>query len=260
MAAARALGLLDVTVRYKVAPGISIDVPVSRADNAWDEHDLWNYENEFIGSMVKAARTMPEPVHLIDGGADIGVFSVKMAAQCPRISKILAFEPNKRAHSTLATNIARLPVAGHAVNAALGDFSGRGRLEAHPLDPSDHAKYVVAAPDGDIPVVRVDDLGFGSNESLILKLDVEGWELAAIRGALDTLKRVRACVVAFEGLPRITARTGVDPIECIKLLQSVREWAFHISELPDFDLKTDKRVFEQVRGPNSIMIVGIAAE
>jgi FkbM family methyltransferase len=258
IAAARALGLLDVVVRYKIAPGVTFDVPVSRSDNAWDEHDLWHYESEFIRSMVKATRTMPEPVHLIDGGADIGFFSVMMAAQSPRIGKILAFEPNTRAYPTLATNIARLPVTGHALNAALGEFSGRGRLEAHPSDPSDHARYIVAAPDGDIPVVRIDDLGIGHGESLVLKLDVEGWELAAIRGALGTLKRVRACVVAFEGLPRVTARTGVDPIECIRLLQSVRAWSFHISELPGFDLRTDQRVFEQVRGPNSIMIVGIA--
>ena len=75
------------------------------------------------------------------------------------------------------------PIVRHA---AVADFAGRGRMDSPDWDPSDHARYLVPADDGDVDVLRVDDLPVEPGAPVVLKIDVEGGELAVLRGARET--------------------------------------------------------------------------
>jgi FkbM family methyltransferase len=159
---------------------------------------------------------------------------------------VLAFEPNPAAFPILAGNLARLPVPAEAVKAAVHDFTGAGELRTPGYNVTDHAKYLVPHPEGDVSVVRLDEVDLPPLRSLVLKIDVEGAEPAVIRGARAILAGVSRFVVTFEAHPDVAARTGVDPVACLRLLEEIAPiWAYPSND-PARKLAADRPFFDQV--------------
>jgi len=244
--AAHRLGLLNCVVRYPIAGLLTVDVPLYRPDNWWDLEQVLSYEAPLIDTFVAAARKKPAPLRLVDCGAEIGLFSVLMAARLPEIEQVTAIEPDPAAFEILKTNIERLPMSGDARLAAVGETAGRGRLCLPEGLASEHTQFVVTDEGGPVAIERIDDLGLPRDGTLLLKLDVEGAELAALRGARQTLSEVSDFVVAIEAHSHVAGRTGIDPIECLRLLQSIRPCEFRIAERPDVRISTERDFFEQV--------------
>jgi FkbM family methyltransferase len=120
-----------------------------------------------------------------------------LLSKCPSIHRILAFEPNQDGYSFLKLNLARLPFPSEAIPKALADFKGYGDLEMPLTDivytvrdaPPDYAaRFFKSSPQGPIPVTTIDSLEISPSESLVVKLDIEGGELAALRGAARTVQ------------------------------------------------------------------------
>jgi FkbM family methyltransferase len=242
---ARRLGLLEKVVRVPI-PGGSLDVPLYRECNEWwDESYVSSYEAAFVATLAAAATSLPQPVELIDCGADIGIFSALFAARFPRLRRITAFEPNGDALPLLTSNLRRLPAASAVRQAGVSDFRGRGRLETSPLDPTDSAKFIVRDADGQIAVERVDDLGI-ADASVVLKIDVEGGEIDVLRGALETLRNAPGFAVGFEAHRDVVGRTGVDPCACIRLLQSIRPVGIEVAEEHGRRIDPARPFFDQV--------------
>jgi hypothetical protein len=109
-----------------------------------------------------------------------------------------------------------------------------------------HTQYFLQpAVDGPITVTTIDSLADKISENLALKLDLEGGELAALRGASRTISEAANVVVAIEAHPDVTARTGIDPVECLRFLASLRPFRFSVSET-GFPLDPAIPVFEQI--------------
>lgn len=130
----------------------------------------------------------------IDGGAHAGLWSRALSA---RFERVIAVEPAADTFEALTANMRTFGCANvEARNVALGARPGYVCLTLDAVNEERQntgARYV--QPDGDIPMVAIDDwqlddLGF-------LKLDVEGSEFAALLGARQTLARCRP-VVLFE--------------------------------------------------------------
>jgi FkbM family methyltransferase len=243
----RRLGMLDRVVRYRIADDMTLDVPISRPENAGARADVFRYQTEMIDDLVATVTSMSGPVTFIDCGADIGLVSVLVAARCPdRVEAILAIEPNEAARRILDVNLRRLPCATRAYGAAVSDFNGRGKLAAPPYDSSDHALYLVPAADGDVDVITVDDLPIPPRRAIVMKLDVEGAEHAALRGAKQTLLGAAEFAVSLEAHPRVTERTGIDPIEVVRFLEGLRPCSVRTSEFPDIRISTAQPFFSQV--------------
>jgi FkbM family methyltransferase len=245
LATARKLGWLDMVVRYPLSDRISLDVPLYRDENLWNEHDLHAYEAESIDLLAAQVSRRPEPVTLLDCGADIGLFSALLAARCPEIARVVAFEPNPEAFRLLAGNVRRLP-AGECHEMAVSDFTGRAELQSPRPGTGDHARFIVPSPQGDVEVIRIDDLKVDPRHGLLLKIDVEGAELGVLRGAVRTLSSAPWFVVIFEAHPEVVRRTGIDPTECMRLLSSVRGCRFQVAEAPEASPREDRPFFEQV--------------
>ncbi len=70
---------------------------------------------------------------------------------------------------------------------------------------------------GDIPTIRIDDLELP--DLAFFKLDIEGYEARALRGAEQTLLRFKPLVM-FEDKPKKSAHFG-DPRESHEFLESL---------------------------------------
>ena len=240
-------GMMERNVVYKIDRKISVVIPMhlSFSYKFFDSHVLANYEKEVVTAIAAEAGSLPAPVTYVDCGADIGLFAGLVAARTPCLSQIIAFEPNPTVREYLARNLAGLSVPSQINHVAVSDFNGSGILRSPSNSKSVHARFLEPAPDGDIAVRTIDSFHLAVPGGLILKIDVEGGELNVIKGALETLRRAPEFAVVFEAHPDVIRRTGLDPMECIRLLGTVRDCRAHICELPSISLDINRDYLEQ---------------
>ena len=157
---------------------------------------------------------------VFDVGAHVGEYTLLAAA---RSATVHSFEPNPANAALLRANVASNALANVTVHeCAVSDRECQVRFLAH-RDPSlsalwterqTHAGYseitVRAIPLDSVTVPRID----------VIKIDVEGAELAVLRGARAILARPpeTAPVVVFEFAPGNYARFGCAPRDVLNLL------------------------------------------
>lgn len=130
----------------------------------------------------------------VDGGAHVGLVSYQVAALCPPVS-IHAFEPHLAVAAAHERNGELNPDA-RVMLCRTGLSSRDGTLS---FDPGTHA-----LGDGslEVPVVRLDGYldDHGVERVDVLKLDVEGHEFDALRGAEQSLRSGRIRAVTLEAM------------------------------------------------------------
>ena len=163
---------------------------------AWDEFmvsivpDDGRYQHENLEAAVaRCARRRT----VIDGGAHVGMWSRTFAGLFDRV---IAFEPSPDTFACLRYNVRAENV--ELRNQALGAKPGKVHMtlagfEGTLREKNSGARYV--AKGGDIDRVTVDSLGLDDLD--LLKMDIEGSEVEALRGARNTLLRCKP-VVLFE--------------------------------------------------------------
>lgn len=153
----------------------------------------------------------------IDGGAHIGTWSKVMAE---KFGKVIAVEPSADTFEALAWNLAQAGIDNVDIKkVALGDAPGTVRMDLT-ADQAERANTGArfTQPGGTIPVETIDSwnlpsLGF-------LKLDIEGSEFVALRGAVQTLKRCKP-IVLFENKFLWTRNFGLPKNVVAKLLEGI---------------------------------------
>jgi len=232
-----ARGVLDVVVNYPLGTFV-FGVPLWR--NPMELRDLVHYESALINLFCSRISRMTDGV-LFDCGADIGIFSSAICARSEAISNVIAFEPNGDAFPFLEKNMAGLPVAAQAFGCAVANFVGTGKLESPGYDRDHTARFLVPG-DGPISVTTIDTFrNFG--RSIAIKIDVEGGEMEVLRGASETIGSARSCVIAIEAHPQVAGRTGLDPVECLRFLESIRPFQFSVAETGE-NVSTDRPVLK----------------
>jgi len=137
----------------------------------------------------------------VDVGANRGVYTYHLARAVGQEGSVIAYEPQPdlaayvRAGMARARNVTVRPVA-------LGDRAGSARLTIPLRDGRPEPGWATLRTEPnepglvyDVPVVTLDGELAGRDVSFI-KIDVEGYELATLRGALATLRRSRPVVLA----------------------------------------------------------------
>lgn len=252
LAIAERRGWLNKVVRYRLSSAIAFDVPIFRPDNRWDATDVVEYDPLLIDDLSRAVRDAVNPPVFVDCGADIGIVTVLVVANIPRLRRAVAIEPNSEAYEFLEINVSRLPIDAQALHAAVANFDGRGELCSPSYAPSDHSKYLVPASVGDVSVIRIDDLGIEANASVILKLDLEGGEGPALLGAAETLRRAAEFTVVFEAHPAVVRRTGEEPIDIIRFINSIRPCVVTVCDVPGLQVDLDTPLFSQIDSPRTM--------
>lgn len=153
----------------------------------------------------------------VDGGAHVGSWTIELAAH---FDHVLAFEPAPDTYAALLRNLFDRSVDPGCVDTystGLGRYYGVSGLGIDRKWPG-NSGGVYLDPAGTGPAVSVGPLdAFALQELDFLKLDVEGAELDALRGAERTIRRCRP-VIMVELKDRLLARRGTSSAETIAYL------------------------------------------
>lgn len=150
---------------------------------------------------------------VLDVGANVGAWSAALLLATPS-AQVYQFEPSAAAFAKLEGRFVGDDRA-HQVHAALGQHIGSARLWADAPGSGLGSLYnrrmdhfgINFTHFEEVPLQTLDSWRLSNQvDPSLLKLDVEGHELAVLRGASETLKSV--CVVQFEfGGCNIDSRT-----------------------------------------------------
>lgn len=160
--------------------------------------DIFTLDEILLQQQYRLRSSIPQRPTIIDAGANIGVAAVWLLAQYPG-AEIHAFEPDPENHRLLSANLAHNSSA-RSVQAAVA--SEDGRLTLH-LAPHGAEHSIVAHSSGG-QSIQVDAIALGPylerhgiQRVDLLKLDVEGSELDALRGLGDRIESVSVIVGEF---------------------------------------------------------------
>jgi FkbM family methyltransferase len=150
----------------------------------------------------------------VDVGANIGYFTMAMAGAVGRTGHVLAYEPEPSNLAILKANVERASELGlrvEAIEAAVSDHSGVVKLVIGP-ESTLHQTFDPSHDCGgghDVTSVRLDDdlpaRGVGGPIKL-MKIDVEGHELAVLQGVEGMLRSGRVAALVVEVTPGDVAR------------------------------------------------------
>ena len=140
----------------------------------------------------------------IDGGANQGIFTCAFAAAVGSKGHVYAFEPQSYAVSCISRNIRLNSMTNVTVfEGAISDVPGDIFLV---MDHGPVAAFTTLQPQGrnmtQVKALAIDDLVHSNKMSDVqfIKLDVEGAELRAVRGARSMIQRAkpRICIEAWD--------------------------------------------------------------
>jgi len=186
-----------------------------------------------LNNIFAIVDTLPADAVIVDGGANIGFFTVPVAHRTQgRGTRIISFEPQRQLFQALGGSLA---INGYQHvylhNCGLGAEPGIAQLPA--------VDYSVAQDFGTVSLsdnTTVAEDGWMNNRVVditsidamtlprldFFKLDVEGYEIPALTGALETIKKYRPWIWVEYFI------TGVDPIK--QALASIDNYEFFIMD------------------------------
>ncbi|WP_043879765.1 FkbM family methyltransferase [Azorhizobium caulinodans] len=169
----------------------------------------------------------------IDVGANIGLFTVKMA---PTAGRVVAVEPGSTAGSLLADNVALNHFSNVAiVRKALSDSVGVASLHHNPLGNDPQAFSLVSdgsdAETEQVPITTLDVMVTEQRLARVdcIKIDVEGAEGQVIAGGMDTLRAYHPAVIFEMNCPTLL-KAGGDPAAAWNALQGLGYRFFRLAE------------------------------
>jgi len=189
----------------------------------------------------------------IDGGANIGVYSLLSAGVVGPRGRVDAFEPDPLAAKRLRENVVLNQLSNVVVHeAAIGDRPGKARF-TQGWDVSNRmvSQNQPVQEAIEFNAVRLDDALQPGARYMIGKLDLEGAELAALRGAVSHLQTANPPVWMFEGFEHQLAKLGDSRRDLLSIL-SARGFAFFLFDALQHELVV---VDDPLRGPQNLIAI-----
>jgi FkbM family methyltransferase len=177
------------------------------------------------------------PAVILDGGAFKGLWSKQAASLFPAAQMILV-EPNPFVQEIIRSNVAGIVPAPVIMNCALGEAPARGQLNIWrdaESDPGASLLEHVSGKAGQIVDVEVETLdNIAERLGLVpdlLKLDLQGGELAALKGGTRVLRQAEMAIIEFGCLEAYVDRTT--PRQLLDLMYESDYCLYDIASLND---------------------------
>ena len=184
-----------------------------------------------LANIFAIVDTLPADAVIVDGGANAGFFTIPVAHRTQgRGTRIISFEPQRQLFQALGGSLA-LNEYRHVYlhNCGLGAEPGIAQLPevdysiAQDFGTVSLSDKTTVAEDGwmadrVVDITSIDAMALPRLD--FFKLDVEGYEIPALAGALNTIKKYRPWIWVEYFI------TGVDPIK--QALASIDNYEFFI--------------------------------
>ncbi len=182
---------------------------------------------------------------MLDIGAHVGYYSRRYAKILGNHGRIFAFEPHPRTFATLQYNVKRLPQVT-AVQLALAEQEGTAELhdylmmsasgslhydesmvalqksQTHDTDIAPRIGQTFSAQTFTVRTTPVDDFleAQGVEQIDLVKMDIEGAEIGALRGMKRTIASSPNLVLIMEYNPQALKAFGHNPVAALNEVQS----------------------------------------
>jgi FkbM family methyltransferase len=187
---------------------------------------LFMLRDRYEPEMKFVEQVLGEGMVFVDGGANLGIYTVFASALVGRTGTVLSFEPGGLTYQRLQDNIALNGARNvKAHQRALSDTTGTARL----YHTRDHfVSYSLASSDAndvESEVTNTITIDQAVSDAWLarvdfLKLDVAGAEELALRGARKTLEQWSP-IVLFEVLPEAPSAPGLEREGAWRLLREL---------------------------------------
>ncbi len=192
----------------------------------------------------------------LDIGANIGYFTVTIGDSFANKGLVVGIEPEPINFKILKRNIENNNVKAIIEPLALSDKEGSAELlvnidnkGGHSLfahDPSYYSGKVTVKTSTLNNIIRK----YNFIEPILVKIDVEGYELNVLRAGEDLLKK--KCIIILEFSPGFYDRLGQNPME---LIQLVDKYGYKIYDIDTEQLITPQFFKKQCEKPQSNLIM-----
>jgi FkbM family methyltransferase len=186
---------------------------------------------------------------VVDGGANIGIYSQFLARCVGETGIVHSFEPSPENFKRLQSATRKLANV-RLSQAAVGECSGRSRLYLSDKLNVDHRTYATAEDSRQtvpIDIIALDDYFTPGQRVDLIKMDIQGYELHALRGANRVLADNPTAELLLEFWPYGLKKAGANWKDLLATLESknmvVRQITKHglvplclrsVSESPDW--------------------------
>jgi lipopolysaccharide transport system ATP-binding protein len=165
---------------------------------------------------------------VLDIGANIGYYTLLFGGLVSPTGSVFAIEPDAKNHHLLQKNLAENLMAGlvSAHQVALGVQAGSARLYHSDSNNGMHRLYASVCCTDDsteVSVIAGDSLELAPLD--LIKIDIEGYEPAALKGLSSTLAHSPNLKILCEFSPLSIWEAGFSPIQ---LLDEMQKHKFHL--------------------------------
>jgi FkbM family methyltransferase len=199
---------------------------------------------------------------LLDLGANIGYFSLLGATLVQSAGKVISFEPNvqnlRLFHASIAANqfrnIVVFPLAASDTTQIhqLRAFGSNGYLQEQ-SQPSGSAQFVQAVP--------IDHILQAETRIDLVKMDIEGYEILALRGMRQTMQRHRPTLITEFNPWHIQHRSKIAPAQLLLEIEQLNYRLWVLDRAGAIEPTDTASLLNYWRGTNNDkMILDLLAE
>jgi FkbM family methyltransferase len=159
---------------------------------------------------------------VLDIGANIGFYSILFSRLAGETGHVIAFEPDALNFRHLSANTKKYAnvtvcqlACGEKTEKLQLYLSDKFNVDHQTFDGGEGRKCV------EIQSVSIDDYLNNSEKVDFIKIDVQGYDFYAIKGAVETINNSSSIVILGELWPYALDKAGVRPNEYLKLLESL---------------------------------------
>lgn len=213
-------------------------------DPFWFRLELLTNRHE-VETITQLDKLAAPGMTMLDIGAHVGYYSRRYAKILGENGRIFAFEPHPRTFAALQHNVKRLPQVT-AVQLALAEQEGTAELhdylmmsasgslhydetmaalqksQTHATDIAPRIGQTFSAQTFTVRTTLVDDFlaAQGVEQVDLVKMDIEGAEIGALRGMKHTIANSPNLVLVMEYNPQALKAFGHDPTAALNEVQS----------------------------------------